>query len=716
MAVFLNGADWVELTAPPDVWTPVNVLPPAGAVAAIITILADDTATSTAASARPVGCTAPDQAIAKLSGSHNAQSYRGTLDIVKIIGGQVELLLQTGIAAYVSGWLESDDVDLLDDFVNADAYLEAPLVDDVWETLDFSGIAGTARGVILRVSSYSGSSTRFAFRPTGSTEFSEAILQLNAGDYVLPLVGGKVDVKWQYAELASMYLVGFTGPRYADNRTDNIPELTALSNPSGGALQTHQIDEEAIGVPLVSISGSAGNGLMVRQPGSTLTVKRNGYGIMPYACGVINGEIESQSRYSIGLHVWGWWTASQTTTVTITGVNTGDTIVSGDLITVSGTGLDTVTALQLSDGGTNYGLTITSQSASQLQAAAIDLLDLPYPVGALNIEAVSPLNNATRAITLAYTSDYDIQTVAGAQPYLLEGLDYADGDQVGTNVSVAGSNLTLTPDSDVLYSPAVPHGTTHTRLHYDASAATWGSGTVTVNRPDAGDGPPLWRATPAPPPARKGVAYSYAIGTLLDGDRPMTLTDSGAALPDGLAYGYMPAPNETIEAIVGTPTVDSGVSGIVTRADNGDQAESPPYTLTVIGDPTISALYVSARQPTSYELRFATDQAGTAYWIATRNPLTPTPEQIAAGQDASGSAATASGSLAVLTPGGQASVVVSPLAASTVYYNFVVQEQWSNVAAVAGETLPDPAAGTGADPLVSFYARPKKQNAPDFGG
>ena len=62
------------------------------------------------------------------------------------------------------------------------------------------------------------------------------------------------------------------------------------------------------------------------------------------------------------------------------------------------------------------------------------------------------------------------------------------------------------------------------------------------------------------------MPYSYAIGGLLDGKRPMTLTDAGAALPAGLSYDDSAYP----ETITGTPTVSGAVTGIVTRADNGE--------------------------------------------------------------------------------------------------------------------------------------------------
>jgi len=49
----------------------------------------------------------------------------------------------------------------------------------------------------------------------------------------------------------------------------------------------------------------------------------------------------------------------------------------------------------------------------------------------------------------------------------------------------------------------------------------------------------------------------------------MTLTNSGTPLPAGLSYGFAAAPNDDIEAIVGTPTEPGSFIGIVTKAENG---------------------------------------------------------------------------------------------------------------------------------------------------
>ena len=90
---------------------------------------------------------------------------------------------------------------------------------------------------------------------------------------------------------------------------------------------------------------------------------------------------------------------------------------------------------------------------------------------------------------------------------------------------------------------------------------------------------------------------------------------------------------------------------------------------------------------------------GTLYQITTTNGSTPSATQIKNGQDASGSAATASGNQAVSSLGTQ-SFSISGLTASTAYFNYVVQQipegDFSNVTTASFAT-----SGGGGGPLLS---------------
>jgi len=253
-------------------------------------------------------------------------------------------------------------------------------------------------------------------------------------------------------------------------------------------------------------------------------------------------------------------------------VNGDNTVRSMGDIVVSGSLLDTVTVIEITDGVDPHQLQITGQSASQITCAPFSILDtkLAYATAADGTISISATDGATvqsTGVKLLQETGYEYQILSGVDDTLLaEGLGAVDGDILEVEDGVVTSNLILFADSDCHYDPAVMDGQTHTRRFYDASAKTWDSGICTINA-TAGPVPlpPSWGAVPNLPNARKGEPYTYAIGVHLAGDRPMTLTDAGTLLSEwGLAYDDTVEP----EIITGTPTQDGTIDGIVTRAEN----------------------------------------------------------------------------------------------------------------------------------------------------
>jgi len=159
-------------------------------------------------------------------------------------------------------------------------------------------------------------------------------------------------------------------------------------------------------------------------------------------------------------------------------VNDTNTIVSGGPIVINGqsmSGADTVTV-----GG--YPLTIISTTDTFVECEPMDVFASPIPFGATVPVAVSDAT-VTASIDVVITPPETIKhvTVDGVGPYLSQGLGVVDGDQMAVKVDVGASTLMLFADTDVLYSPAVADGTTHTRYWYDVSAGQWDSGQVTIN-------------------------------------------------------------------------------------------------------------------------------------------------------------------------------------------------------------------------------------------
>jgi len=541
---------------------------------------------------------------------------------------------------------------------------------------------------------------------------------------VLPLSSGKCDFyNTNYASTLRVFLIGYVGSGFRSLASGEDYDVIT----PGTEYATHGISsgiEDVDGVPCINTAAASGSRLAVRAPGDPADPLLDTYGMSTGVIRLEGGVFEARRNYSSTVNIPGYWTAVAGSQVSITGVNAGAPIVSGGPISIEGTQLDTVTRVTIGDGTYSYDLTIASATPAELTADPVNLLDTPLGVGVVTVSVESPINNdSLDDVQLQYIPQVPVLTVQDGAGYVLDGLPYENGDQFGVPQAIGVSSATATPDGDVIYNPALPHGTTHDRIFYDRSAGEWGVGDVTVNWQSALDQPPVWRAPPSPGPARLGVPYEYLIGALVDGTRPMTMSDAGAPLPEGLSYGAAAPPNAEYQAIVGTPVQAGTTTGIVARAANSAGAEeSAPFPVSVEGYPVLSGIAITEATTSGYSISVNTDQgrSQTVYWIATRNPLTPTAEMIKAGLAADGQKATASGSRPAAAAGVVGPMPVAPLASGTVYYSFAVQQavdglNFSNTLSAAGATLPDPAIDTPSDPLVSFYARPKKQNAPDFG-
>ena len=162
--------------------------------------------------------------------------------------------------------------------------------------------------------------------------------------------------------------------------------------------------------------------------------------------------------------------------------------------------------------------------------------------------------------------------------YMAEGIEgVVNGDLLECQVALGNSAISLLDDADAIYDPAVPDGSTHDRWHYSQQRGAWDSGQVVINGdPDIPPEPkpPRWTGTPNPPAATEGNPYEYVIGYMLEGDRPMTLTDAGTPLPNGLSYDDSEYPEKIVGTIPGG-VGGSETAGIITRATNAtnDSAE-----------------------------------------------------------------------------------------------------------------------------------------------
>ena len=274
-----------------------------------------------------------------------------------------------------------------------------------------------------------------------------------------------------------------------------------------------------------------------------------------------------------------------TTGFAIGDINGGASIRSGGDIVITGTLLDTVTEAYLTDGVDPYQLNIISQNPGQITCSPVNVMDtkLPYAASADGSISVSLSDGAiqqNKTVIFIQETGYEYQVLSGVDNTLMAvGLGAQDGDILEVEDGVGLSNLILFADSDVHYDPGVVPGQQHTRRFYDASTKTWDAGLVVINPTGVGGPSPKWIAVPAPPEGSVGTPYSYAIGNVLEGDRPMTLENIGNALPAGLSINAGINP----EVIEGTPTTAGTSSGININATNAvaGPASSSPFQIVI---------------------------------------------------------------------------------------------------------------------------------------
>jgi hypothetical protein len=320
-------------------------------------------------------------------------------------------------------------------------------------------------------------------------------------------------------------------------------------------------------------------------------------------------------------------------------------IICGEPVTIRGEDLSGVSAVTIGE----RRLGVVSRRHDALICEAFNIFQSPFAFGeTVPLTVTGSAGTHTVHVTLEPPEGVQYVVVDGVQPYLSQGLAVVDGDQMATETDRGSVALLLSPNTDVKYTPAAPDGTIHMRYWYNPRTLAWGEGTVTVDGGLA-SGPVEWTGTPTPPPAAVGASYTYTIGTLVAGDRPITLTDAGTALPPGLSYDDAAYP----ETISGVPTTPGVYTGIITRADNGTSADSEPYTITVWQKiPTISMFTVLTNTIGEATLMGKTDTpSGTVYAIVDTSPNRPTNEQIKNGLNAAGQPALGAGS-ATVSPGG----------------------------------------------------------------
>ena len=250
----------------------------------------------------------------------------------------------------------------------------------------------------------------------------------------------------------------------------------------------------------------------------------------------------------------------------LTSVNADNVIIHGGQILIACSSGDTVTGVTLDDGVDSYALTIDSKTNTLIVCDPLDVHLTKFAYSQSDVSLILDDGSTTDSIiiTLApivaniYLEATSIDATDGLL-HVFSGIPAIIGDGYEGPKAVGTSPVQYETDGPHRnIDPAVPNDTLTTGWYYDSTAKTW---TVIDEETDQDGTVGLsWRGTPNPTPCVVGVPYSYNIGGLVDGERPITLTLVGGTLPNGLDI--------VGETIAGTPTASGEFPDIIIQASN----------------------------------------------------------------------------------------------------------------------------------------------------
>ena len=554
-------------------WVTVTVSPPAGATGAIVEFRGLNSNLSCQGGARAVGSNADGVGAYQLGTYGAAEKVTFNLHYVPLTGNQFEAYSGGGISeAKVCAWAAATDITWAN-FEDFFTYItNGPLAAETWHTFDVSALrpAG-ATGVILR-SKGSGKSGNagWQFRRPGETEWMRhARLAIHATDFILPLdADGKTEVYWSHLG-TTHYIVGFASADFTMYST--APGQYSTSGSGWRTLTMVEPVSTAKGVVLQNTTDTASAIGRIQDVGQSQDgVLDNFYLGNQYVCAL---DAQKQIDYSDNdpnsrwMYLMGWWTENAAPTgPQIQDVNGNNAVLDKASFVINGTFPSTISTVTL--GGVAVG--IQSQDANTVITDAIDWRTGTQAYGDYPVVVSDGSNTDSKTVAVGLEVTSTGVTLAGTllpDGVIKELAGAKVGDQIVLPNPVAGSAVTMTPDADVIFAPALPNETTMARWWFNGSV--WAEDTITIYR--GGATAPFWKGPLDPPDAAVGQDYEYIFGGLVGGDKPMVYSIASGALPPGF---YLDQARESIRGVGQTPATFSGLS---ITADNSQVVLASNY-------------------------------------------------------------------------------------------------------------------------------------------
>ena len=718
MALFLAEADWIEITS---LFTTPDVMEidlagiaggiPAGATSVIIMFR------------KSQGALAESHALIKhpatVQSGHRFSWFYGNIShafypMYKQMVGPIHdgtkitaRMTNDGLhLAYIVGWFESQDIGFFDNTYDLEDVVVGGPTNNSFMTLDLSGLVPdgeTPAAFVARCgarSTTNSTSNTLQYRPAGATVAAGVAPGVISYDLILPVNDTyRAEVLMSDVDVQSMSIVGYCGSRFKLMSDDLDDAYDTYLTGSGGFTKhtTSYGQEGTVGAPAVPTSVAAGGAYSIRATGDSAAVTQYDPNKMKtfFVPLDADGAFESQSRYNgagnINIHCWGVWTASQSTSVSITNVNSNNTITPGQEIAIRGEALENCTAKITGKAGVDdIDLVITSSSFDVLTCEAIDIVLTGYMFedAVVEVEDTDLGESDQIAIEITPSTDGVLITLDSVDGTLIDkDLAAVIGDQIVIPAAIGGTQTTGFSDGDVHYDPALPDvdysGTEHVRYWFSTATNEWFEDYVLVRQkedpgtepPEPPEGDPAgWRGSFALPRAMLGVPYTQDLSAYATGDSPLFYRE---------VLGELAQFGGSVDNSTGLLTVDPTLIGTpncrfeVYNEWGSELSNIMPLQIAAI------AIYNPVSQNVeieSAEIAVSTPQeAGVSkyymYWVADQAEAMPTRNQIKSGQNANGTVAAQSGNVEITNIGQiEWQEMKDALMSNTEYHYWFVQD------------------------------------------
>jgi hypothetical protein len=551
-------------------WTTITLSPPDGATVAMLRFIGTTVNNqSRAGTCRRIGDTTYtdlDRRLGYNLGGGYSPAAHASIHCAELTNDQIEVYYSGAVdEVYVVGWLASYDLQMFDGVPLQD-YIVEPPVTGTWLNLDVSALQGGSDASALLVSSTLPSGTPQALQFRTSESGSVRNFSVDGNHCMVgpvPLVNGACQVAIngdinRRIMIRGLFGDGFVAPSVAQ-------QIAPASGTAWFNFSSADAPTDTVGV-LYHFQQSSSVAAQIQAPGQD---ESQNFGINLNANGHVF-PVSGRSMRAFASAAWprpivsGWFTGTLTAP-TIGKVNDDNTIVNNGPIVVDGTFNEPITQVDI-DG---HELTIIDAESERTNCAPFDIHATALDYGPHTLTVRNALDESA-SIAITTKPPTDSQYVTGASVDTVYGLAQeggADGDQWETVDNIAGSNVVLSDDTNLLITPAAIDGASRNYWRY--SGGTWVQSSYIIN--GSGQGFEIWGF----------AAVTNAVGEV-------TLKGITGTL-SGTVYGVVDAsPTQPTKEQVrdglnaaGAPALGKG-SAAVTTAD---------LSVTITGLPSDTLLY-----------------------------------------------------------------------------------------------------------------------------